>query len=109
MKLKLTLLSIFLTCSINPVHAETPVFELIIKDHLFFPSELTIPANQKIKLFVVNKDDTAEEFESHEMNREKVIPGNSKAMLYIGPLKPGRYPFSGEFHPRTAKGIVIAK
>jgi hypothetical protein len=27
----------------------------------------------------------------------------------IGPLKPGRYPFFGEFHEATAKGTVIAE
>jgi len=80
---------------------------LKIKDHRFDPAEIRIPANQKIKLVVQNLDATPEEFESHALNREKVIPGNSKATLYIGPLSPGRYPFVGEFNEQTAKGAVI--
>ncbi|MBS1212066.1 MAG: hypothetical protein H6R26_682 [Proteobacteria bacterium] len=82
---------------------------LTIKEHRFDPAEVRVPANQKVKLLVQNLDATAEEFESHALNREKVIPGNSKATLYIGPLSPGRYSFFGEFHEQTAKGTVIAE
>ena len=53
-----------------------------------------MPAGQRIKLVVHNQDATPEEFESHSLNREKVIPGGAKATIYIGPLKPGRYTFS---------------
>ena len=83
--------------------------KLTIKDHRFIPSEVKVPAGQKIKLIVDNQDATPEEFESHELNREKVIVGNSKATIFIGPLKPGRYPFVGEFNEATAKGVVIAE
>ena len=58
---------------------------------------------------VHNQDPTAEEFESYELNREKVIPGGSKASIFIGPLEPGRYPFFGEFNEKTAQGVVIAE
>ncbi|MFM9913317.1 MAG: cupredoxin domain-containing protein [Methylophilaceae bacterium] len=82
---------------------------IVIKDHKFEPAEITVPAGKKIKLRVENKDATPEEFESHELNREKVIAGNSKATIYIGPLAPGKYPFFGEFNEATAKGVIIAK
>ncbi len=84
-------------------------FTLVIKDHRFQPAELTVPAGKKIKLLVDNQDPTPEEFESHPLNREKVIAGNSEATIYIGPLEPGRYPFFGEFNEATAKGTLIAK
>ncbi|MSP86450.1 MAG: cupredoxin domain-containing protein [Methylotenera sp.] len=84
-------------------------YTLIIKEHRFQPAELTIPAGQKIKLLIDNQDATAEEFESHPLNREKVIAGNSKATIYIGPLKAGSYPFFGEFNEATAKGVIIVK
>ena len=80
-----------------------------IKDHQFDPAELTIPAGTKIRLLVVNQDPTPEEFESYTLNREKVIAGNGKAVLFIGPLAPGRYTFFGEFNPKTAQGAIIAK
>lgn len=86
--------------------AKTPVITIEIENHLFLPSEIQVPANQKVKLFVINKDPTPEEFESYELNREKVIPGNSKSVIFIGPLAPGDYPFFGEFNPKTAQGVV---
>ena len=91
------------------VQAKTPVFEIEIRDHLFQPSELRIPAGTKVKLIVYNRDPTPEEFESYEMNREKVIVGGRKANIFIGPLEPGTYPFFGEFNPKTAQGRVIAE
>ena len=71
-------------------------------------AEIKVPANQRIKLSVHNQDGTPEEFESHALNREKVIAGNSKATIYIGPLEPGRYTFFGEFNEATAQGAIVA-
>ena len=82
---------------------------LIIKNHRFEPTEVKVPAQQRVRLVVHNQDSTPEEFESHSLNREKVIPGGAKAVIFIGPLKPGRYEFFGEFNEATAKGVVIAE
>ncbi len=84
-------------------------YNIQIINHRFEPAELTIPAGKKVKLIVENKDSTPEEFESHELNREKVIAGNGKATIYIGPLSPGKYPFFGEFNEATAQGNIVAK
>ena len=97
-----------LFCALNAFAADNE-FSLVIRDHRFEPSEVRIPAGQKVKLLVHNQDATPEEFESHELNREKVIPGGGKATIYVGPLKPGRYPFFGEFNEKTARGVVIAE
>jgi hypothetical protein len=91
------------------LNAATPVVEIEIRDHLFFPDEIRVPANQKVKLRISNRDPTPEEFESYELNREKVIMGLSQSVIFIGPLKPGEYPFFGEFNPKTAQGKVIAE
>jgi plastocyanin len=90
-------------------YAGVPVYEIEIRDHLFYPAELRVPAGQKIKLQVINQDATPEEFESFELNREKVIMGKRKATIFIGPLRPGEYPYFGEFHPETAQGVIIAE
>jgi hypothetical protein len=84
-------------------------FTLIIKDHRFQPAELDVPAGKKVKLLVMNQDSTPEEFESHSLNREKIIAGNGKAIIYIGPLSEGRYEFFGEFNEATAQGVIVAK
>jgi len=86
-----------------------PTINIRIHNHLFYPSKINIPADTKIKLLIDNQDPTAEEFESYELNREKVIPGHSKGVIFIGPLPVGEYPFFGEFFPKTAQGRVIVK
>lgn len=89
--------------------AGAEAYALSIKDHRFDPAELMVPAGRKIRLTVHNLDSTPEEFESYELNREKVIPGGRSADLYLGPLKPGRYPFFGEFHEDSAQGVIVAE
>lgn len=84
-------------------------YELIIKNHQFSPAELKIPAGKKIRLTVINQDSAPEEFESHALNREKIIAGNARANIYIGPLSPGKYAFFGEFHEKTAQGVIVAE
>ncbi len=92
-----------------PCWGKTPVLEIEIRDHLFHPDSISIPADTKVKLVVYNRDPTPEEFESYELNREKVILGGRKANIFIGPLAPGTYPFFGEFNPRTAQGRVVVE
>lgn len=88
--------------------ADDTVFHLKINNHLFYPDTFTVPAGKRIKLIIDNQDSTPEEFESFELNREKIIMGNTTTTVFIGPLKPGSYPFFGEFNPETAQGKIIA-
>lgn len=92
-----------------PAPAQPPSIELRIRNHLFEPEELTIPAHTKVRLLVHNLDPTPEEFESWELNREKVILGGQRAVIFVGPLPPGDYPFFGEFNPRTAQGRLLVR
>lgn len=92
-----------------PAYAETPEYKLTIKDHKFVPARIEIPAGTKVKLLVKNEDPTAEEFESNDFNREKVISGGGEATLYVGPLSAGEYNFYGEFNPKTAQGTLVVK
>lgn len=92
-----------------PASAEPEVFTLTIKDHRFDPERLEIPAGKKVKVLVRNLDDTAEEFDSYDLDREKVIQGGGEGIVFLGPLDPGTYEFYGEFHMETAVGKVVAK
>ncbi len=89
--------------------AAEPETLLVIKNHRFEPAELKVHSDQRVKLVVHNQDSTPEEFESHSLNREKVVPAGARVTVYIGPLKPGRYDFYGEYNEATAKGAVIAE
>ena len=62
------------------------IIDMYIENHLFYPSYIELPADTKIKLIITNKDQTPEEFESHELNREKIILGGKTAILFIGPV-----------------------
>jgi len=103
---RLLLISLLLPLAADAADA---AYTLTIKDHRFQPSELVIPADKKVKLLVENQDATPEEFDSNDLNREKIIAGNSSAIIFIGPLTSGRYVFIGEFHAATAQGAIIAK
>lgn len=84
-------------------------YVLTIKDHRFTPAEIKVPTNQRVMITVINQDVTPEEFDSTALKVEKVVAGNSKGIVRIGPLKAGRYPFIGEYHEATAKGVVVAE
>jgi hypothetical protein len=84
-------------------------YVLTIKDHTFSPAEIKVPANQRVSITVINEDVTPEEFDSSALKVEKVIAGKSSGVVRIGPLKPGRYPFIGEYNEATAKGTVIVE
>ncbi len=102
--------AIAVLASVTPAMADdAKVFEIVIKDHKFEPARIEVPADEKFKLLVKNKDTTAEEFESHDFKREKVISGGEERTISVGPLKPGEYKFYGEFNPKTAQGVLVAK
>lgn len=103
--LTLCLATVGVPASAADVHEAT----ILIQGHRFVPGELTVPAGRKIKLTVLNHDATAEEFESYELNREKVVAGNGRIVVFVGPLSPGRYPYFGDFHADTAKGTLVAE
>lgn len=89
--------------------ADDPTYELTIRDHRFQPDTLSVPTNTRVKLLIHNADATPEEFESEELNREKIVPPKGKIVVFIGPLEAGTYPFVGEFHEDSAKGRIVAK
>ncbi len=84
-------------------------FTIAIKDHKFIPSTLEVPAHKKFKLIIDNQDETAEEFESHDLSKEKIIMGGKKGTIIITPLEAGEYNFFGDFHAKTTTGKLIAK
>jgi len=97
-------------CVVARANAEDPpTIEVTIKDHLFSPAEIHIPAGQPVILRVTNQDAAVEEFDSSALKVEKVIVGGHYALVRLRPLGPGRYPFIGEYHAETAKGVVISE
>lgn len=88
---------------------ELPTFNLVIRSGHFVPETIEVPANTKFKLQIRNEGPGAEEFESVELRKEKVLAPGASSFLIFQPLKAGTYKFFGEFHPQTAQGKFIAK
>ena len=105
--LRLLLVALATSFSFSASAAET--YKLTLKDHVFTPSELVIPADTQVKITVKNVDSTSAEFESSDLNREKVVDANSSIIITVGPLKAGSYTFEDEFHDDTAKGTITVK
>ena len=84
-------------------------FQIEFRQHRFVPDRIEVPAHVKFRLLVKNTDATADEFESSQLNREKLVPPGQTVTVFLGPLEPGEYKFFGDFHQDTAKGIIVAK
>jgi plastocyanin len=82
---------------------------LVMKNHRFVPDRIEVAAGVKFRLTVTNNDDTADEFESSELNREKLVAPGQSITVFLGPLQPGSYKFFGDFHQDTAQGVMVAK
>lgn len=108
MKKVLWVILLFLAFAKNACASEGE-YTIVIKDHQFEPKELTVPSGKKLKIWVDNQDASAEEFESYSLNREKVIAGRKKGIIFLGPLKAGTYEYFGDFHQKTAQGLITAK
>lgn len=89
--------------------ADDVVVRLTIKDHRFTPDRLEIPAKTRVVLVVRNEDKEAEEFECEPLRREKIVFPGTEARVVLGRVDPGEYPFYGEYHADTAKGVLVAK
>ncbi len=81
---------------------------LVLKGHRFTPSEVKVPAGQKVRIVVINQDTATDEFDSHDLKVEELVTPNGRATMVVGPLKPGTYSFMGEFHAETAQGRLLA-
>ena len=84
-------------------------YELLAKDGRFYPETIEVPAGKRFRIEMTNSNAGPEEFESIELRKELVLaPGVTRTVVFA-PLKPGIYPFVGEFHPETACGQIVAK
>lgn len=105
--MKTVIIALLMSFSLSVFAEETVQVSLIIRNGKFEPAEIKAPANKKIELVIENKGPGAEEFESIELKREKIIPQGRTVKINLGVLKKGVYPFFGEFHIETAQGKLI--
>ncbi|WP_293905907.1 cupredoxin domain-containing protein [Phenylobacterium sp.] len=84
------------------------VVTFTLKDHRFTPAAVEVPAGQRIRIDLINRDAATEEFDSEDLHVEKDVTPNGKVSFEVGPLKPGAYSFMGELHADTANGTITA-
>ena len=90
-----------------PALADEGGIVIAIKGGHFVPSEVPVPAGQKVKLIVRNQDATMSEFESTDFHREKVVPPGGEITVFVGPLDAGSYEFFDDFHPEDRGHLVV--
>jgi hypothetical protein len=85
------------------------VAELRFENHHFTPQTFTVPANQPLKIKVINASKEAIEFESFKLNRERVVGPGETVIINLPALRPGSYDFYDDFHQDVPEGSIIAK
>ncbi len=112
MKLQTSLIAIALSAGLLttlPALAANNQFNLVIKNHRFQPEQLTVPAGQRIKLTMDNQDATPEEFESHELDREKSRSRAQQRYALDRPAQARSLRVLRRIPRSTAKGRMIAQ
>jgi cupredoxin-like protein len=88
---------------------EDGVVELRFENHHFVPQTITVPANQPLRIKVINASKETIEFESFKLNREKVVEPGESIIVRLPAMSPGSYDFYDDFHQDVPEGAIIAK
>ncbi|HXH01831.1 MAG TPA: cupredoxin domain-containing protein [Candidatus Competibacteraceae bacterium] len=95
--------------ALNALAEELPVFKLEVRDGVFAPTRLEVPAGTKFKIELHNTGSSAIEFESKPLRKEKVLGPGAQSFVVIHGLEPGEYPFFDEFHQDIGQGVIVAR
>jgi hypothetical protein len=82
--------------------------QLTLSQHRFTPDAVTVPAGERFRIEMTNRDPSPSEFESSDLRIEKIVPPAATVAVNAGPLKPGLYRFFDDYHPDTATGAITA-
>jgi hypothetical protein len=93
-----------------PSFADDATMPQLRFDHgSFAPAQLTVQANKPFKIKVTNGSDTAIEFESFELHRERVVPPGETITVHMPALAPGSYQFFDDFHHEVPQGFIVSQ
>jgi plastocyanin len=88
--------------------AEEHQVALSVEEKGFSPAEIEVPVGAKVRFQVTNKTSVAIEFESFELNRERVVQPGQTVSVYVSGLDAGRYEFFDDFN-KARHGTLIVK
>ena len=100
---------VFIPSLLFSMFSHADEYVITLKNKKFSPNDLSIPAGHKVKVTVKNQDKFPAEFESSDLNREKLLPARRAVTLYIGPLDIGYYKYCDDFHCDRTKGLITSK
>lgn len=100
---------VFITSLLFSVATHAEEYVITLKNKQFSPHDLSIPAGHKVKITVSNQNEFPAEFESSDLNREKVLPAKHAVTLYIGPLEIGSYSYCDDLDCDITKGLITSK
>ena len=87
---------------------DMPVIKLEMRDGVFVPDTIEVPANTRFKLEITNTGKSPVEFESLELKREKALAAGATSSIVFRTVDPGTYPVFDDFHP-DSKATLVAK
>lgn len=87
---------------------DMPVIKLEMRDGVFIPDMIEVPANTRFKLEITNTGKSPVEFESTELKREKALAAGATSSIVFRTVDPGSYPVFDDFHP-DSKATLVAK
>jgi hypothetical protein len=93
----------------RPVRADDALPVIRFDGGSFEPDELVVKAKTPFRLRVVNAAKDPIEFESFELNRERVVLPGAEIVVYLPALDPGSYKYFDDFHHDTGEGTITAK
>jgi hypothetical protein len=82
---------------------------LVLEKNRWQPDVVKVKAGVPFVLVITNKDKGPEELDMLSPRIEKVVPAGKTVRLKMPALKPGKYPFVGEYHAETAKATIVAE
>ena len=93
----------------SAIRADDALPELkFVNDH-FEPVSFNVATGKPLKLMVTNQGASAIEFESFELNRERVVQPGQTITVHLPKLDRGQYHFFDDFHHEVAQGTITAQ
>ncbi len=94
-------------------HAQTapaplPTWTIVVKDGVFEPKRLEVPAGQRIKFILKNEGPGPLEFENADLHVEKIVAAGAESFV-VFKVPPGEHMFVDEFNIATGELLVIAR
>jgi hypothetical protein len=92
-----------------PAHADGDAPQIVFRNGHFEPARLSVAAGRSLTLKVSNAGPSAIEFESFELNRERVVQPGQTITVYLPSLSPGSYKFFDDFDHKADEVTLVAR